>query len=181
MVIVRLRISKDSPKHLSWSSQGKKTVSERKMCIRYLLLNYSSVRHFYSGKKFSTLKQYLLSDKLYRLRVKAPSQRAEKRIFSEKPFEICDKSSEIGYKNTKYDNFCEMNTCFVMIFSCLFLVGAFSLKEKSPTITVSSFFSFSADNLTLNGPLFYNLLFICSTNFLRSRRSWVRFSHKTTN
>ena len=37
--------------------------------------------------------------------------------------------------------------------------------------------SFSADNLTLNGPLFYNLLFICSTNFLTSRRSWVRFSH----
>ena len=34
----------------------------------------------------------------------------------------------------------------------LFLVGAFSLKEKSPAITVSSFFS--ADNLTLNGPLF---------------------------
>ena len=41
-----------------------------------------------------------------------------------------------------------------------FLVGAFSFKEKSPTITVSSFFS--AYNLTLNGPLFNNLLFICS-------------------
>ena len=34
-----------------------------------------------------------------------------------------------------------------------FLVGAFSLKEKSPTITVGSFFSLPADNLTLNGPL----------------------------
>ena len=44
-----------------------------------------------------------------------------------------------------------------------FLVGAFSLKEKSPTLTVSSFFS--VDNLTLSGPLFYNLLFLC---FLRS-------------
>ena len=40
-----------------------------------------------------------------------------------------------------------------------FLVGTFSLKENSPTITVGSFFS--AYNLTLNGPLFYNLLFIC--------------------
>ena len=37
----------------------------------------------------------------------------------------------------------------------VFLVGAFSLMEKSPTITVGSFFQF-----TLNGPLF---LFICST------------------
>ena len=37
-----------------------------------------------------------------------------------------------------------------------FLVGAFSLKEKSLTLTVSSFFYlfFSADNLTLSGPLF---------------------------
>ena len=36
-----------------------------------------------------------------------------------------------------------------------FLVGAFSLKEKSPTLTVSSFFLFfSVDNLTLSGPLF---------------------------
>ena len=42
-----------------------------------------------------------------------------------------------------------------------FLVGAFSLKEKSPTITVGSFFS--ADNLTLNGPLF--LQFLQSYNF----------------
>ena len=58
-----------------------------------------------------------------------------------------------------------------------FLVGAFSLKEKSPTITVGSFFSFSAYNLTLNGPLFLQSLFICSTNFLKGRRSWVRFSH----
>ena len=37
--------------------------------------------------------------------------------------------------------------------------------------------SFSADSVTLNGPLFYNLLFICSTNFLRSSRTWVQFSH----
>ena len=37
----------------------------------------------------------------------------------------------------------------------MFLVGAFSLKEKSPTLTVSSFFLFfSVDNLTLSGPLF---------------------------
>ena len=39
----------------------------------------------------------------------------------------------------------------------VFLVGAFSLKEKSPTLTVSSFFFFlffSVDNLTLSGPLF---------------------------
>ena len=43
----------------------------------------------------------------------------------------------------------------------LFLVGAFSLKEKSPTLTVSSFFFlfFSVDNLTLSGPLFT----ICSS------------------
>ena len=39
------------------------------------------------------------------------------------------------------------------------LVGAFSLKEKSPTLTVSSFF-FSVDNLTLSGPLFLQFLFI---------------------
>ena len=43
------------------------------------------------------------------------------------------------------------------------LVGAFSLKEKSPTITVGSFFSFSTDNLTLNGPLF--IQFLQSYNF----------------
>ena len=42
-----------------------------------------------------------------------------------------------------------------------FLVGACSLKEKSPAITVGSFFS--ADNLTLNGPLF--LQFLQSYNF----------------
>ena len=35
------------------------------------------------------------------------------------------------------------------VFFLLFLVGAFSLKEKSTTITVGSFFQF-----TLNGPLF---------------------------
>ena len=45
-----------------------------------------------------------------------------------------------------------------------FLVGAFSLKEKSPTITVGSFFS--ADNLTLNSPLF--LQFLQSYNFYNS-------------
>ena len=43
-----------------------------------------------------------------------------------------------------------ISTLFVFFRS--FLVGAFSLKEKSPTITVRSFFS--AYNLTLNGPLF---------------------------
>ena len=43
-----------------------------------------------------------------------------------------------------------------------FLVGAFSLKEKRLTITVGSFFSFSAYNLTLNGPLFT----ICSSVLL---------------
>ena len=43
-----------------------------------------------------------------------------------------------------------------------FLVGAFSLEEKSPTITVGSFFSFSAFSLTLNGPLFT----ICSLSYL---------------
>ena len=53
-----------------------------------------------------------------------------------------------------------------------FLVGSFSLKEKSLTITVGSFFSFSAYNLTLNGPLFTIcssvLLFIfSSTKFLK--------------
>ena len=41
-----------------------------------------------------------------------------------------------------------------------FLVGAFSLKEKSPTITVGGFFSFSAYNLTLHGPLFLQSLFV---------------------
>ena len=46
-----------------------------------------------------------------------------------------------------------------------FLVGAFPLREKSPTITVGSFFSFSADNLTLNGPLF--LQFLQFLNFLQ--------------
>ena len=49
----------------------------------------------------------------------------------------------------------------------LFLVGAFSLKEKSPTITLGSFFS--ADNLTLNGPLF--LQFLQSYNFSISYNS----------
>ena len=43
------------------------------------------------------------------------------------------------------------------------LVGAFSLKEKSPTITVGSIFS--ADNFTLNGPLF--LQSVCSFIQLR--------------
>ena len=40
----------------------------------------------------------------------------------------------------------------------IFLVCSFSLKEKSPTITVDSFYSFSAYNLTLNGPLFLQFL-----------------------
>ena len=44
-----------------------------------------------------------------------------------------------------------------------FLVGAFSLEEKSPTITVGSFFSWH--NLTLNGPLF--LQFLQSHTFLQ--------------
>ena len=46
----------------------------------------------------------------------------------------------------------------------VFLVGAFSLKEKSPTLTVSSFFS--VDNLTLSGPLFLQFvhLHICSSS-----------------
>ena len=50
----------------------------------------------------------------------------------------------------------------------MFLVGAFSLKEKSPTLTVSSFFS--VDNLTLSGPLFLQFLFIfhiCSSSIRR--------------
>ena len=38
-----------------------------------------------------------------------------------------------------------------MFLFAMFLVGAFSLKEKSPTITVGSFL---ANNLTLCGPLF---------------------------
>ena len=37
-----------------------------------------------------------------------------------------------------------------------FLVGPFSRQEKSPTVTVGSFFS--VDNLTLNGPLFLQFL-----------------------
>ena len=37
----------------------------------------------------------------------------------------------------------------------MFLVGAYSLEQKIPTLTVSSFFVFfSVDNLTLSGPLF---------------------------
>ena len=59
----------------------------------------------------------------------------------------------------------------------VFLVGAFSLKEKSPTITLGSFFS--ADNLTLNGPLF--LQFLQSYHFsqiLLSLRSSIFTSSK---
>ena len=52
-----------------------------------------------------------------------------------------------------------------------FLVGAFSLKEKSPTITVGSFFS--ADNLTLNGPLF--LQFLQTYNFSISYNSYLAY------
>ena len=40
----------------------------------------------------------------------------------------------------------------ITITVAMFLVGAFSRKEESPTITVSSFFS--TYNLTRNGPLF---------------------------
>ena len=58
----------------------------------------------------------------------------------------------------------------------MFLVGAFSLKEKSPSITESSFFS--VYNLTLSGPLFT----ICSTstNFLNpeSVGSILALNHK---
>ena len=60
----------------------------------------------------------------------------------------------------------------------LFLVGAFSLKEKSPTLTVSSFFS--VDNLTLSGPLFLqfvHLPYLFIFHLRPSRRAWVRFSH----
>ena len=63
---------------------------------------------------------------------------------------------------------------------CRFSVGAFSLKEKSPTSTVGS--SFSADNLTLNGPLF--LQFLQSYNFLQfllSLRSSIFASSKKLN
>ena len=66
--------------------------------------------------------------------------------------------------------------CWFVCSSFVFLVGAFSLKEKSPTITVSSFFS--VDNLTLSGPLFT----ICSTstNFLNpeSVGSILALNHK---
>ena len=65
-----------------------------------------------------------------------------------------------------------------------FLVGAFSLKEKSPIITVGSFFS--ADNLTLNGLLF--LQFLQSYNFsisqfltILSLRSSIFISFKKLN
>ena len=60
-----------------------------------------------------------------------------------------------------------------------FLVGAFSLKEKSPTIKVGSFFS--VDNLTLNSPLFLQSLFICSTNFFEKQEivgSILALNHK---
>ena len=53
------------------------------------------------------------------------------------------------------------------LYNGCFLVGAFSLKEKSPTITVGSFFSFSAYNLTLNGPLFTICCCSSSTKFLK--------------
>ena len=67
--------------------------------------------------------------------------------------------------------------------SMVFLVGAFSLKEKSPTLTVSSFFLFlffSVDNLTLSGPLFLqfvHLSYLFIFHLRPSRRAWVRFSH----
>ena len=63
----------------------------------------------------------------------------------------------------------------------MFLVGAFSLKEKSPTLTVSSFFLFfSVDNLTLSGPLFLqfvHLSYLFIFHLRPSQRAWVRFSH----
>ena len=57
------------------------------------------------------------------------------------------------------ENFEGKTNRYASAFFCLkwnvFLVGAFSLKEKRPTLTVSSFFVFfSVDNLTLSGPLF---------------------------
>ena len=51
---------------------------------------------------------------------------------------------------------------------CTFLVGAFSLNEKRPTITVGSFFFGRQSHSEWS--TFYNLWFICSTNFLRSKR-----------
>ena len=55
-----------------------------------------------------------------------------------------------------------------------FLVGAFSLKEKSPTLTVSSFF-FSVDNLTLSGPLFLQFLqFSKSYNYYLAKLKYWR-------
>ena len=68
-------------------------------------------------------------------------------------------SQQFAYKISNIENI----FCIVSIV----LVGAFSLKEKSPTITVGSFFS--ADNLTLNGPLF--LQFLQSYNFSISYNS----------
>ena len=59
----------------------------------------------------------------------------------------------------------------------VFLVGAFSLKEKNPTITVSCFFSV---DLTL-GPLFTNCSFVQLRPIFWTRRAWVRFSHQTIN
>ena len=71
---------------------------------------------------------------------------------------------------------CKPEKTFLSLF--LFLGGAFSLKEKSPTITVGSFFS--AYNLTLNGPLFLQLS--QSHNFHNSNLAYgVVFLHHLRN
>ena len=70
--------------------------------------------------------------------------------------------------------------CIIIIYDYLLVGGAFSVKEKSPTITVCSFFP--ADNLTLNGPLF--LQFLQSYNFIQfllSLRSSIFTSSKKLN
>ena len=88
---------------------------------------------------------------------------------------------------TKFDNVLgatelnSMSGILSSIVKSLFLVGAFSLKEKSPTLTVSSFFLFfSVDNLTLSGPLFLqfvHLSYLFIFHLRPSRSAWVRFSH----
>ena len=59
----------------------------------------------------------------------------------------------------------------------MFLVGAFSLKERSPTITVGSFFQ---PTISLNGPLF--LQFLQSYNFCNTYLAYeVVFLHHLRN
>ena len=71
-----------------------------------------------------------------------------------------------------------LSTFKVVPFGVVFiLVSAFALKEKSPTITVGSFFS--TDNLTLNGPLFLQFLqSFYFLQFLLSLRSSIFTSKK---